>query len=156
MANSRRLSILLALQTALRAILGASYHYPVTDPDNVSLDVTMNLMTVSGADVPLYMIEPTPEGDKDFHPGMHMVERFRINIFARYDAAHADAGARAQVWEDLAADIERALTVDVTLGGLVYDTRVLVPQPFVGTGSPIVILVQPIEVRVHREYGVPE
>jgi hypothetical protein len=83
------------------------------------------------------------------------VEIFRVNIHARHDADATDANAKATVWENLAADLEKALGTpkDVTMGGLTYDTRLLVPLPFVGVGSNVVILVQPVEFRIHRPYG---
>lgn len=154
--KSKRLQILERLQTVLQGATDAAvYNYPVRHASAVTLDVTVNLTTVNNVDLPFTVIEPTPEGTKTYHPGEHLVEIFRVNLHRRYDADAGDQATKATVWEHLAADLERALTADVTLSGLVYDTRLLTPQPFVGVGSNVVILVQPIEMRVHRGYGTP-
>ena len=149
--------MLKAIQAALRAISGASYNYPVAAPASVSLDPTMNMLTATGVDLPLYVVEPDPNGRRDFHPAMQVVDFFRGTITARMDAVESAVNplARAIVWEGLASDIEKALAVDVTLGGLVYDIRLLTPQPLVAVGSEIVVLVQPFEARLHRTYGAP-
>lgn len=155
MADSTRLQILKALQTTLQGMTGTGYHYPVTVPEQVTID-PVNVLTVPLIDGPLYVIEPTPEGTRQFWPAMQLVNGFRGTITARFDVTDiADPQARATVWENLAADLETALAVDVTLDGLVYDLRLLEPAPFVGVGSPTVILVQPWEARLHRTYGSP-
>lgn len=152
---SQRKQIIEALATRLRAISGAEYHYPVSHESQVSIDPTDNLLTADGYDLPMYLIEPTPDGQRTFYPADQLVEWFELNIHARYDAADADAAARMAVWENLAHDIEKAVTTDYTFGGLVYDARLGVPRPFVGVGSNIVILIQPVSMRFHRTYGTP-
>jgi hypothetical protein len=157
-SKSVRQRIVEALQAALRAIDDSgAYHYPVNDPSQVSVDPTTNVLTSNGADLPLYVIEPTPEGSRTFYPAMQLVSEFEVNVQARMDAEDGDptGAARLACWENLAHDIEKALAVDVTLGGLVYDVRVQEPRPFVGVGSNIVILVQPVTLRLHRTYGEP-
>lgn len=153
--NPRRKQIIEALATRLRAITGAEYHYPVSHESQVTVDPTVNLMTSDGYDLPLYQIEPTPDGTKEYYPADQMREFFELNIHSRYDAKDADAAARMTVWENLAHDIEKAVNVDYTFGGLVYDARLGVPRPFVGVGSNMVILIQPISMRLHRTYGAP-
>lgn len=155
---STRLQVLQAIQTRLQAISGASYHYPVTVAANVTIDPTVNVLTagIAPGDLPLYVVEPTPEGTRQFWPAMQLVNGFRGTITARKDVTDSDdPAAKATIWENLAADIEVALSADVTLGGLVYDIRLLEPAPFIGVGSPIVVLVQPWEARLHRTYGAP-
>lgn len=157
MADSTRLQILKAIQALLQGMTGAAYHYPTTVADMVTIDPTVNALTHTAVpDQPLYIVEPTPEGTRTFWPAMQLVNEFRGTITVRKDISDVvDPLARATVWENLAADIEVALSADVTLGGLVYDVRLLEPAPFVGVGSPVVILVQPWEARLHRTYGAP-
>lgn len=154
-AESKRHQVIDAIVAALRAISGAEYHYPLQSAKQVSDDPTTQLLTVNAYDLPKYVVETTPEGTRDFYPGSHMVEFMNLNVQGRYDVKDGDPTARATALENMAHDIEKALTVDVTLGGLVYDTRVMVPRGFVGLGSEIVILVQPVTVRIHRTYGEP-
>lgn len=157
MADSLRLQVLKALKAALEQINGpvGGFVYNVTHESMVTLDPTVNLMTVNNVDLPMFVVEPTPDGNRDFHPAMQVRDVFRVNVHARADADEANPMARAQVWEDLAADVERALAANVTLDSLVYDCRCLQPAPFVGVGSPVVIVVIPLEIRFHRTYGAP-
>lgn len=153
-----RLRIIAALVAALRTnITGSDYHYPLQTPSvQVSDDPTTNVLTWNGYDLPLHVIEPTPDNLREFYPAMQVREEFNLNITSRVDVVDlADPGARMAAWERVAADVERALGVDVTLGGLVYDVRVMPPRPFVGIGSPIVIVASPVSVRYHRTYGTP-
>jgi hypothetical protein len=152
---SQRKLITEAIVTALRAITGAEYHYPVLNAACVDADPTVNLLTVNGADLPRYVVECTPDGEREFFPAMQLRDFVQFNVHVRKDAASAEAHARMETWENLGADIEKALTVDVTLGGLVYDVRVAQPRPFVGVGSAIVIVVNPVRVSLHRTYGEP-
>ena len=156
-AKSQRQRIIEALQTKLRAIDAASglYHYPVAHASQVSIDPTDNVLTVNGAELPFYVIEPTPDGSREFYPAMQIVDQVEFNVQCRKDCEDADPAARATTWENLIADVEVALTQDVTLGGLVYDVRLGTPRPFVGVGSNIVVVVQPVTVRLHRTYGEP-
>jgi hypothetical protein len=156
-AKSQRQRIIEALQDALQAIDGVSglYHYPVAHESQVSIDPTDNVLTVNGADLPFYVIEPTPDGSREFFPAMQLKDEFELNVHARKDCEDGDPVGRVTTWENLVADMEVALTQDVTLGGLVYDVRLGTPRPFVGVGSNIVIVVQPVTVRLHRTYGEP-
>lgn len=153
---SKRRRIIDAILAVLRGMTDESvYHYPVTTPEAVTADPAVNPLTEDNVDLPFYKVEPTPEGRREFFPAMQLVENFRLNIMARYDADTSDPLSRMVVWENLAADLEVALAVDITLGGLAYDVRVLEPQPVIVVGSATVVLMQPIEVRYHRTYGVP-
>lgn len=153
---SKRIQIVDALVAVLRGMTDPDvYNYPVLTDDAVTTDPTRNLFTENDIDLPAYKVEPTPEGRREYWPANQVVEFFRVNIEARVDAAGADSEARLTAWENLAADLETALAADTTLGGLVYDVRLLTPQPFVQVGSNVVILVQPIETRVHRTFGAP-
>jgi hypothetical protein len=149
------LQVLKAMQAVAQGIVGTGYHFPLQTAEQVTID-PVNVLTATMADGPLYVIEPTPEGTRQFWPAMQLQNAFRGTITGRMDVSDiVDPLARATTWEHLAADLEKAFAVDVTLGGLVYDLRLLEPQPFVGVGSPVVILVQPWEARVHRTYGAP-
>lgn len=153
--KSVRQRIIEAVRDRLRLIAGAAYHYPLTHASQVSIDPTDNILTHNGADLPFYVVEPTPDGGREFFPAMQLVDQLDLNVHVRKDADEGDPAARMTVWENLAADIEVALTQDVTLGGLCYDVRLGTPRPFVGVGSGIVMLVQPVSVRLHRTYGEP-
>jgi len=155
-ADPKRLAVLDAMATVARGITGASYHFPVVNPKSVTLDPTFNVMIATGVDLPLYVIEPEPESQRDFHPAMQIRETMRGTITGRMDVADVvDPRARAAAWEKMAADLEKAYAVDVTLGGLLYDLRLMPPAPFVGVGTDVVMVVVPFEARFHRTYGEP-
>ncbi len=153
--TSQRQLIIEALQAALRAISGGDYHYPLTDASQVTVDPGMQLLGPVLSDLPLYVLETTPDGSKTYQPAKQILEVVRVNIHARYDADPVHPASKLAVFENLKADMERALTVDITLGGLVCDVRLLTAAEFVGMGSPVVIVTQPVEARFSRTYGSP-
>jgi hypothetical protein len=154
--DPKRLGVLKAMKAVAQGITGAAYHFPVTNPKSVTLDPTFNLMVAPGIDLPLYVIEPDPDSTRDFYPAMQVRDVMTGTITGRKDVADVvDPDARANAWEKMAADLEKAFAVDVTLGGLVYDLRLKTPAPFVGVGTDVVMVVVPWEARMHRTYGEP-
>lgn len=154
-AKSQRLQIVEAIRTKLQAISGGNYHYPLVDGSQVTVDPGLHILGEITSDLPVYVIETTPEGTKLYQPMEQLLEIFVINIHARYDADPIDPSSKLAVLENLKADMERALTVDITLGGLAVDVRLQTAADFVGMGSPVVIVTQPVEIRLYRQYGVP-
>lgn len=152
MADSNRLAVLKNIQTTLQGMTGGTYHYPLTVASQVIVDPTVNLLTAPGSEQPIYLLEPTPSGVKEYWPGEQVTEEFIVTITGRKDADASDVAAKMTVWEHMAADIELALQADTTRGGHACDTRLGVPQPFVGVGSSIVLLVQPVRVTIYRAY----
>lgn len=151
-SNPNRLAVLLNLQTTLQGMTGVSYHFPVVST-SVTLDPTINLLTGVGIpDLPFYLIEPTPDGEKTYYPAEQLVEVMSVNILGRVDCDPSDPLARVTTWEKMAADLELALEADTTRGGHACDTRLLTPQPFMGPGSNAVILVQPLRITIYRPY----
>lgn len=151
-----RLNILKNVQATLRAMSDSSvYHFPVANPEQVTLDPTTQILTKGFPDLPFYMIEPTPDGDREFYQAEQIVENLRLNIVGRYDADSDDPLSKAETWERMAADLETALEADMTRGGYACDTRCLTPQPFTGVGSNIVIVLQPVVIKIYRQYGRP-
>jgi hypothetical protein len=154
--DSTRTLILKNLQATLQGMTDANvYHHPVANASQVSLDPTINLLTHAGPDFPFYLIEPTPDGKKEFFQSEQITEDFVINICGRIDVDTTDPLAKMQAWENIAADLEIALEADMTRGGHACDTRCGVIQPFTGVGSSIVITVQPIVCKIYRRYGIP-
>lgn len=155
MADSARLALLKAMRDRLAAItVDGGYHF---DWQHVSLDPGVNPLTAVPPGVtPWALIEPTPDGQRTYFPADEVLVLFRGVITVRHDVPDAlDALGRVTVWEQLIADIERAVVEDVSFGGLCIDTRLSEPQPIVGIGSPMVLVVQPWEIRLRRTYGQP-
>ena len=134
MADSTRLRILKNVQGVVQAIsVAGGYNYTVPDA-SVVLDPTVNILTVQGADLPFVIVEATPDGSVKYYPSEQKLEVLRLNLIARVDVDTSNPLARAEAWEKLAADFEKALVVDHTRGGNAVDTRLGVPAPFVGAG----------------------
>lgn len=155
-AKSNRQDVLEKIRDVIRGMTDAGvYNFPVRADAQVTTDPTVNVLTAPATGLPLYTVEPQTTGAKEYQPGMHLVEVMLVNVMGRVDTTSVNPDERMQIWEGMAADLERAFAADVTLAGIVYDVRLLVVQPFVGIGSHVVAIVQPIEVRMHRAYGAP-
>ncbi len=153
-AKSARQKAVEALQARFQGMTDANlYHYPVGSAQQVTTNPTVNLITGAGLpDLPVYTLDVSPDGAKDYFPAEQLKEELIVNVCGRYDADAADLEARLAVWENMVADLETAVCTDVTLGGLVCDTRLLVAAPFVGVGTNIVIVLQPIRMTIYRAY----
>ena len=152
---SQRQQAIEALQAALQAISGGNYHYPLSAATQVTVDPGTQILSVQPGDLPIYVIETTPDTVKDYQPAGQLREIVRVNVHARQDVDPFDPSKKLEAMENLKADIEVAVNVDLTLGGLVTDVRLLSPADFVGMGSAITIVTQPIELRLYRAYGAP-
>src|SRR5919198_6639264 len=142
-----------ALKAAFQAMSGPAFHFPIASPKQIVDDPAVNLITGAGLpDLPVYVLEVSPDGAKDYYPGEQLKEEFIVNVSGRMDADSANPSAKMTTWEYMHADLETALTPDVTLGGTVVATRLLVPAPFVGVGTNIVILFQPVKMTIYRAY----
>ncbi len=157
MSTPVRLAVLQSIVDALRAMgpqIGCTYQ--VARDEDVTLD-RRNLATVFS--LPAFVVEPEGGGQREFLPANRIKDRFPVVIYGRVDATGlSDSARRLTVFEQLAADVERCLTRDITRGGLAIDTRVLPPrEPYIEL-DPVnsVYLEQPVEVVVRRIYGQPE
>lgn len=140
---------------ALRAVtVAGGYRWDVR-AESVQTD-PMNPLTVPLDKLPFFLVEAAPTGQREFQPANALKEYFRLVITAVAMAEGLAADRKTAVGEALAADVERALCVDIERGGLCSDTRVLVPEIIVGLGTDNkVVLVQEIECRIHRDHGAP-
>ena len=153
-----RQQVLEAIQTKLRAIVAGALYFNTVKSTSVVLEGNANLMTMPHTEDPYFIVEPTPEGSRFYMPAMRMKNNFQVSITARN---HAPGGTglsrKMETWEQLLADIEVALTRDITLGGLVIDVRLLEPTPGydLNQQSPMVMVVQPLICTLIRTYGSP-
>jgi hypothetical protein len=156
MAEPLGYQILLNLQSALRAISGAGYFFSVGSAA-VSIDPVDVIEIVLGraASSPFVVIELGVSGRPTYQPASQMLEFLPFNIIAFANATHLDPVSRVNVYEQLCADIEKAVTVDISRGTLATDTRITGRQMQVTTGSLRVVAVVQLEVRTYRTYGAP-
>lgn len=154
-----RQQVLEALQVKLQAISGNPTYFNTVKSTSVVLDPGKgpNIMTIPSTELPFFIIEPTDAGSKFYMPSLRLREEFQVTITARQDVeGPIHTRNKMQVWERLIADIEVAMTRDITLGGLVVDTRVQIPTPGFDLGATTsIFVVQPVVCRLIRTYGSP-
>lgn len=152
--------IVLDYQTALRTISVAGGYFNDVDSASVSIDPADHLEVLTGtlARFPFFIIEISPARRLRYLPAKQMIEVIPIDITAAAEATQLVATSRVQTFERLAADIEKALTVDITRGDRVSETKIVDKQMGMmvggGSGQRIIAVIQ-TEVRLHREYGKP-
>lgn len=145
-----------AVATALRAINGEPTYFFRVKSTSVVTDPGMgqNILTLPPTETPYFIVEPLPSGSKFYMPSMRVRHDFQVAITARADAP--DRSLKMQTWERLIADIEVALTRDITLGGIAVDARCEESTPgFDLSQSPSVFVIQPVTINLIRTYGSP-
>lgn len=158
MGNPIAYAILAAYQTALRAIAtGSGYHYDVASA-SVSIDPHDHVEVLTGTKLlrPFFVCDFAPGRQIDYFPAAQMTDVVPIDVTAADDATPLDPADRALRYTNLVADIERALTQDVTLGGLVYDVRIRDSVQAITVGAQRVVAVVHTDARVYRTYGSPD
>ena len=157
MADSQRLAIRKNLQAALQAISRASGYHNDVKATSVRRD-PVYLLTVPPTELPFFVLGETDPLQRVFTPALGVEDHILVKLYARVDSPGLDTSQKDDAFENLLADIERALTVDITRGGNASDTR-LHPAEAAAMGAanqPIVILSQAIEIRgALRIYGQP-
>lgn len=154
---SHRKRILENIQTALRGITGnPTYHYTVKS-DSVTLEPLATFGNIPVTELPAFIVEPAGIGTITFWPATRLHNVFGVLVTGYHVAPEGTSRNRKYaVWEQLFADIEVALTQDITRGALAIDTLIHEPQMAadVGAGNGVECRV-PVDVRLIRTYGTP-
>ena len=153
---STALSIQQSLATAIRAMtVAGGYTYNV-QATSVMLD-PVNLETLSPAMLPAFYVHIDSPGERGFLSPMRVKDRLNFTVVARADATGLAFDRKHTTFAALVADLEKALTVDITRGGLATDTKLGQPEaPLMQLGNGnIVVVVQPVSVLTYRVYGQP-
>lgn len=153
--DSLRQTVLERMKAKLQAIAGNPLYFNTVKATSVTTEPDGNIMTLPPTEMPYFIIEPTPDGSKFYMPSMRLKHQFQVLITARDDAPSRNL--KMQTWERLIADIEVALTRDITLGGAAVDVRVLEATPGfdLNPTTPTIIVVQPVMITLIRTYGQP-
>lgn len=157
MADPVRLGVLLAIQAALRGMSRAAGYSSEPRHDSVVLE-PVDLLSLEPGKLPLFIVAPDDrQSERVFHPSRLLRTTFSVLITAAVTAPNFGLDYKIRAAEEVHADIEKALSVDLTLGGLVVWTKVLEPDPpFMSLGSQTRVLVQqPVEVLIIRRLGAP-
>lgn len=150
--------ILLNARDSLQAISQSGGYFFTAEAGSVSVDPidTIDIILGRAAASPSFVVEVGSAGRPTYQPASQILELIPVNIiaFANSDQQQ-DPVAKTKVYERLCADIEKAMTADITRGGMATDTRIIGRQMQVTTGSVRVVALVQLEVRVYRTYGAP-
>jgi hypothetical protein len=149
--------IVLNLQTALLAIaVAGGAHYNVAG-GAVKLDPNQNVeaLITPGGPRPFVLIEIKPER-REYFPSsqLHLFRPIAIHWVSDSDAT-VDS-SRLQVALRGVADVERAIALDITRGGLAYETRIVDTNLDAFPDHAEVWTVTETEIVLHRTYGEPD
>ena len=156
-ADSVHLAILQDLQAAVRGINGPpTYHFTVKAA-SVVLDPGVQITNVPSTELPYVVIEPDSRGTFTYLPSMRVREAFHVLLTARADAPTGlDTSRKVTTWESLQADLEVAVTRDITRGGHAIDTRIVQVEPACDAGAGVMTLVRMLlRIALIRTYGQP-
>lgn len=162
-ASPKRLQILQAAATALRAINGGSTYWYTVPTGSVQLDVNTEFLSKPSLALPAFCIEPvTSPGTREWEPGRptNVKDSFEFIIVGRMTA---DGGPNAgdkkvTVGEKLAHDVEVALSQDTRLGlsTLVIGAYCEQPEILYEDGPSLNVYTRTrVKVTYKRNYGAP-
>lgn len=151
-----RYRVMQNVQTTLAAIAERDgYHYTIP-PGSVYLE-PVDLLQQPSSKLPVLIVAPDDRQTERVFLQQRIRSVFRMLITGIVEAEGSDPGRKLAAAERLYSDIEKALRVDLSRGGLTSATRVFEPDPpFLGLGSQLrVIIQQPIDCWIQRDYGSP-
>lgn len=148
--------IVLNLQTALRAITTSSGYYYTVQATAVKFDLNVEVEALIGANAlrPFIVIEVLPES-REYHPAKRTTLKTPINIHWVSDAVESNDTARMQTFFRGVADVERAIAVDVSRGGLAKDQLVLERELWKTLDGGQVWAIVKTQIENRRVYGAP-
>lgn len=153
--------IVQSIQTALKGIKTADgYHHTVKgwavklDPEHKVEDLIGGANDPIGPPRPFIVLELPAAEEFQYFPSnqIRLAKPFVVHAINNSDPTEDDAKLRA--FHRLCADVETAIAVDITRGGLAVDTRILGRQMREHDGQEIWAQVA-VQVNLHRTYGAP-
>jgi hypothetical protein len=143
------------LQAALHLISVANGYHHNVEVIAVKLDPNHDVEALVG-DQPLrpFLILAFSPDVYEYFPAEQILLRMPFIIHAVNDSDPTDDDAMAKTYWRLCADVEKAIAVDITRGGLTTDTRILEREMHEPKGQQVWALVKG-EIREHRTYGEP-
>jgi hypothetical protein len=144
------------LQTALRAIsVAGGYHY---DVESVAVKLDPNqandAVHAPGGPRPLLLIQVDPER-RQYQPASELRQVLPVVVHWVQESDATDDNSRMRAFFRGCADVEQAITVDISRGGLAVDTRIVrcVNDDSLD-GSQVWARVE-VEIALFRQYGRP-
>lgn len=156
MSEPREFLIVRDVQAALRAISVSAGAYTSVADAAVKLDPNASIEDLIRPDGPrpFVLIELKPDG-WEYSPANQVRLTLPMVVHWVSESVPTDDKSRLQTYLRGCADVERALAVDISRGGLAYDTRITERTLDLSMPGSQVWAQIAIEVRVHREFGQP-
>lgn len=153
--DTKRGKAIEAIAVRLRAMtVAGGYHWTVR-ATSVKLDPE-NLLVIPETEYPAFLVE-TSDDTRDFHPANELEDEFDVLITGIVAANGTEIDRKTKAGENFVGDIEKTLCVDITLGGLLYDLRVVRAEPVlagIGTQNKVIVMVT-VRCNQHRQHGLP-
>lgn len=143
------------LQAALQGIsVAGGYHYDLAAL-TVKLDPNQDVEALLEDETkrPYIVLELAP-ASFEFRPALRTRLTLPVTIHAVHDADATDDDSWLKTFLSLCADIEQAMAVDITRGGLAIDTRAQT-RAFQTFGGRQVWAMVNVQMLVERVYGQP-
>lgn len=144
-----------ALAARLKAMTTAGGYHWTVKAASVKLDPE-NLLALPETEYPAFLVEAS-DNVRDFLPANCLDDEFDVLVTGIVAANGVAVDRKTKAGENLIGDIERTLCVDITLGGLLFDLRVVKADPVlagIGTQNKVVVMVV-VRCSQHREHGLP-
>ena len=144
-----------AIADRLKAMtVAGGYHWTVK-ATSVHLD-PINLLALPETELPAFLVE-TSDNVREFMPANCLEDEFDVLITGVVHANGTEVDRKTKAGENFIGDIEKTLCIDITLGGLLFDLRVVKADPVlagIGTQNKVVVMVI-VRCSQHREHGLP-
>lgn len=143
-------------QAALQAIQTVDGYFHDVAAVAVKLDADHDVESLIGDQQlrPFVILELTPDSFIYRGTASRLRVQLPFTVHAVHDADLRDDASWLQTYLRLCADVERALVVDITRGGLAVDTRILTREFHAYGGQQVWAMLRG-EIHVERVYGQP-
>ncbi len=148
------------MQTALKTISTQNgFHYDVQsvavklDP-NHDVDALVGEASLASEPLRPFIILVTPPDLFDYFPAKQIRLRMPFVIHAVNDSDPKEDAELQKTYFKLCADVEKAISADITRGALATDTRIFEREMHEPNGQLVWSMVKG-EIRVQRTYGAP-
>lgn len=148
--------VLANLKAALQAIATSGGYFYTVDDAAVKLDPNVDVETLIGDAKarPFVLIEAFPE-EWEYQPALQLEMRMPVTVHWVHQMTETADEVRLLTFFRGCADVETAITRDITRGGLAIDTRITKRALFKELDGAEVWAQLALEIRVYRTYGAP-
>ncbi len=154
--DTKRGQVLSAIVARLQTMtVAGGYHWTIK-ATSVKVDPE-NLLLVPETELPVLLVETMPNDEREFQPANELEDTFGVLITGRVTANGLTVDRKTQAGENLCGDLEKVLCVDITLGGLLFDLRVVKADPMMagfGNNNNVIVMVE-LSCHQYRQHGAP-